>query len=146
MTKKKVDNIDQFDALTKDEQNEILDELKERLGKNTIKLNMYVPDEVAKWWEEVKEKDKGGILAYEMLMSEFFILSMGVAINEGQRAFQTKTQVAQMVLTKELVYKNGKVYIGSGDAIARETGECDCEDCTCDDNKGENHGGNNTFH
>lgn len=145
MTKKKY-NIDEFDALSQDEQNEILDEIKEKLGDAVVSMNMYVPSEMKEWWDKLCKKDGGGRLAYEMLLSNFFILSMAIAVNEGEQAFRDKTAIAQLVMTKEMVYKNGKIYIGSSESIAKETGDCVCDDCTCDDTEGGNHGGNNTFH
>lgn len=143
MTKKKIESIEEFDALSKDEQNEILDEIKNTLGDAVIPLKIYVPTEIKKWWDDLRTKDKGGLLSYEMLLSQYFIAMLNVAINEGQQAFQKKTSISLMVLLKELRFDGNKVYMG--DAV--DGCESSCTNCTCDDDKGGgNHGGNNTYH
>jgi hypothetical protein len=138
MTKKKVNNINDFDALDPDEQNEVLEEIKAKLGDETIKMDMYVPKEIKKWWERKCSEDKGGKLAIEMLMSNFLVASLAIAINEGEQAFTQKTAIAQLVLARPMAVRDGKIYLN-----VSEEGSCDCDDCTCEE---DTNGEGKTFH
>jgi hypothetical protein len=145
MTKKKINNINDFDALDPDEQNEVLEEIRSKLGDETIKMDMYVPKQIKDWWEKKAKEDPGGRLAIEMLMSNFLIASLSIAINEGEQAFTQKTAIAQLVLARPMTVKDGKIYLNVG---AEYEGEgCDCDECTCDkDNIGGGDGEGQTFH
>ena len=111
---KKINSLAEFDALSQDEQDECMKDIKDRLGDAEIDMKMYVPKEVKDWWDKKCAEDRGGQLSIEMLMSNFLIASLSVAINEGEQAFLNKTAIAQLVLLKPLTEKDGKIYIGGG--------------------------------
>ena len=145
---KKITTLEEFDALSQDEQNECLDEIKDKLGDAVIDMKMYVPSEVKEWWEKKCKDDAGGKLSIEMLMSNFLIASLSIAINEGEQAFLNKTAIAQLVLLRPLTERNGKIYIG-GDgtrdgSIDKDEHECECGNC--DDKGGNDDGSGQTYH
>ena len=129
--KKKPVNVDEFDALTPEEQEQVLREIRDGFGDQVIHVRMFTSQPVKDWWENMSED---GRLAFEMLMSNFFLSCIKVAVNEGPTKFTEKTAVAQMVLSKPLTYRDGKIIVGDLGSDSGST-QCDgdCNPCTCDE-------------
>jgi len=141
-------SVDEFDELTDEEQTEVLEEIRNKLGNEIINMRMFTTTDIKKWWGDL---GTAGRLAFEMLLSNFFLDCIRVAVSEGPESFAEKTALSHLIMTKQLQYRDGKVIIGDQGYTEHTHCDNDCNPCTCDEcndfNGGEDDGkGDKTYH
>lgn len=127
--------LEEFDSMTPEEQDKEIQKLKKMVGDSEVNLSLACPSEVAKWWTDKTEQDKGGSVAIELLMSQFFRALLLSAIKDGVEVMATKVGIALKLLNQPIrarVMEDGR--IGIEMISTEEQGFMTTPDDECDGN------------
>lgn len=92
-------SLEEFNSMTKQEQDSVIDELREELGGTKIDMSLWTREDVANWWKNKQDMDRAGAASIELLMSRFFLALLSCSTQCSSEDFMQKAIVALEILS-----------------------------------------------